>query len=110
MEQIASKFSWKYLLLSIIFLNIFDGIATFIGLKYGFYIELNVFLSAVYKESPILFLIIKIILPTILILTLVKYLNETLSKFTKVIMIVVNAIYICICIYHVILYIIVSRW
>ncbi|MGL5327838.1 MAG: DUF5658 family protein, partial [Peptostreptococcaceae bacterium] len=65
MEHIASKFKWKYCLISIILLNAFDGIATFIGLKCGFYIELNAFLSDVYSYNPLLFLIIKIMLPTI---------------------------------------------
>lgn len=104
MEEILKKNRSYYGMVSIVFLNAFDGMATFIGLRYGFYIELNKFLSMVYNLSPVLFLIIKVILPTILIIVLIDKMDDNISKITRLIIFISNVIYICLCIYHIILY------
>lgn len=104
MEEILKKNRSYYGMVSIVFLNAFDGMATFIGLRYGFYIELNKFLSMVYNISPVLFLIIKVILPTILIIVLIDKMDDNISKITRLIIFISNVIYICLCIYHIILY------
>lgn len=104
MEEILKKNRSYYGMVSIVFLNAFDGMATFIGLRYGFYIELNKFLSMVYNLSPVLFLIIKVILPTILIIVLIDKMDGNISKIARLIIFISNVIYICLCIYHIILY------
>lgn len=104
MEEILKKNRSYYGMVSIVFLNAFDGMATFIGLRYGFYTELNKFLSMVYNLSPVLFLIIKVILPTILIIVLIDKMDDNISKITRLIIFISNVIYICLCIYHIILY------
>ena len=104
MEEILKKSKSYYGMVSIVFLNAFDGMATFIGLRYGFYIELNKFLSVIYKLSPVLFLIVKVILPTILIMVLIDKMDEKISKITRLIIFISNIVYVCICVYHVALY------
>ena len=94
MEEILKKNRSYYGMVSIVFLNAFDGMATFIGLRYGFYIELNKFLSMVYNLSPVLFLII----------VLIDKMDDNISKITRLIIFISNVIYICLCIYHIILY------
>ena len=104
MEDTLKKTRSYYGLVSITFLNIFDGIATFNGLNKGFYIELNQILNIIYELDKSLFLIVKIILPTIFMIFFIKNLNGELSKLTKFIMLIANLIYIFIFIYHIILY------
>ena len=91
-------------MLSIIFLNILDGIATFNGLNNGFYIELNQFLNSIYEFDKRLFLIVKIILPTVAMFFIIKKLDEELSSLTKILIYFANLIYIFIFMYHVVLY------
>ncbi|WP_122640290.1 DUF5658 family protein [Romboutsia sp. Marseille-P6047] len=76
MEDTLRKSKTQYGLISIMLLNIFDGIATFIGLKYEFYKELNSFLRIMYEINPLLFLLIKVILPTILVILLLNKINS----------------------------------
>ena len=85
MEEILKKNRSYYGMVSIVFLNAFDGMATFI-------------------LSPVLFLIIKVILPTILIIVLIDKMDDNISKITRLIIFISNVIYICLCIYHIILY------
>ena len=104
MEDTLKKSKSYYGLVSIIFLNIFDGIATFNGLNQGFYIELNKFLNTIYELDKLLFIMVKIILPTIFMIFLIRNLNGELSNLTKFIMLITNLIYVFIFIYHIILY------
>lgn len=50
-----------YGLLFLIILNMIDGLITYIGLNFEFYIEMNPILSNIYNYNPSLFLLIKII-------------------------------------------------
>lgn len=106
MEEILKKSKIYDGMVSIVFLNAFDGMATFIGLRYGFYIELNKFLSVIYKLNPSLFLIVKVILPTVLIIILIDRMNEKVSKTTMLIILILNVVYLSVCVYHVVLYLI----
>ena len=106
MEDILRKGKMQYGLISIMLLNIFDGIATFIGLKYKFYKELNTFLRIAYEINPLLFLLIKVILPTILVILLLNKISNDLSNITKLVIFFSNIIYVGICVYHIVLYLI----
>ncbi|MGL5348089.1 MAG: DUF5658 family protein, partial [Peptostreptococcaceae bacterium] len=92
-----------YSLKLLIFLNLFDGIMTYIGLKMGFYIELNKILRSLYINNQLLFITIKIIIPTIILIILSRSLKPTISNITKSFIIIGNGIYSVIFIYHIIL-------
>ena len=51
-------------LILLLLLNIFDGLITYIGLEFGFYQEMNVLVNNIYNYSSNLFLLIKVIIPT----------------------------------------------
>lgn len=87
----------------LIFLNLFDGIVTYIGLELGFYVELNNLLNIIYKTSQNLFIFIKIIIPTIILITLCKISIKNISSITKMFILIANITYIMIFIYHIIL-------
>ena len=46
-----SNTSSYYCLISLILLNLFDGIITYIGLKFEFYIEMNAILNNTYNYN-----------------------------------------------------------
>ena len=51
-------------LILLLLLNIFDGLITYIGLEFGFYQEMNVLVNNIYNYRSNLFLLIKVIIPT----------------------------------------------
>lgn len=103
MEEFLAKCNRQNSLILLMFLNIFDGIATYIGLKLGFYIELNKILSFIYKYNNQMFLIIKVIIPTMILLILISRAEE-MSKPAKFLAYLTNILYIGISIYHISLY------
>lgn len=105
MENLVERSNRHDGLILLIFLNAFDGIATYVGLRLGFYIELNKFLDLVYEYSSSMFIIVKIIIPTLILLILMEKIKVKISKFTKTLICLTNIIYIGIFIYHVCLYI-----
>jgi len=90
-------------LIILLFLNLFDGIVTYIGLELGFYIEMNLLVNSVYNYSSNLFLLIKIIIPTVIIILLSLNIKDNLSKITKLFIYIANIVYVFICVYHIIL-------
>ena len=92
-----------YSLKLLILLNLFDGIITYIGLKMDFYIELNKILGSLYSNNQFLFIIIKIIIPTITLIILSRNLKTTISNITKSFILTGNGIYSALFIYHIIL-------
>lgn len=87
----------------LIFLNIFDGIVTYIGLKDGFYVELNKMLNNIFAYSEVLFIVVKIFIPTIVLYLLLINLAPKISKITKLFIYLGNWVYSILCIYHIIL-------
>lgn len=87
----------------LIFLNLFDGILTYIGLRLGFYTELNKMLNAIYSYNHILFVFVKIIIPTIVLMFLLNKLSKNISVITKTFIIIGNGVYSMLFIYHIIL-------
>lgn len=61
-----------FLILSI--LNIFDGVATFLGIRYGLIEEYNPIMARLIEKDPLLFLSLKFSLSLVLIL-LSKYIK-----------------------------------
>lgn len=92
-----------YSLISLLFLNMFDGIITYIGLKLEFYMEMNIMLSNIYNYNPSLFLLVKVIIPTIVLYTLFLKLKYKISNITKTFIYLANIVYILLCIYHIFL-------
>lgn len=104
MDNLQNKYSIYSGFLLLIFLNIFDGIATYIGLKNGFYIEKNIMLNYIYQSSNIIFVLIKIILPTIIMCVLMAMVGDKITKVIKGMLYIGNAVYAVLCIYHIGLY------
>ncbi|MGL6107600.1 DUF5658 family protein [Romboutsia sp.] len=94
----------NYILMPLIFLNLFDGIATYIGLNLGVYIELNKMLNWIYKSNSFVFIFVKIILPTLIFLLLSIKLKENISIITKIFVYTASTIYFALCIYHITLF------
>ena len=92
-----------YSLIALLILNMFDGIITYIGLKLEFYMEMNVMLSNIYNYNPSLFLLVKVIIPTIVLYTLFLKLKYKISNITKLFIYIGNILYILLCIYHIVL-------
>lgn len=92
-----------YGLLFLIILNMIDGLITYIGLKSEFYIEMNPILSNIYNYNPSLFLLVKIIIPTIVLTVLFLNLKSPISKITKIFIYISNIVYLLLDIYHVVL-------
>jgi len=90
-------------LIILLFLNLFDGIVTYIGLKLEFYREMNLLVNSIYNYSSNLFLLIKIIIPTVIIILLSLNIKDNLSKITKLFIYIANIVYVFICVYHIIL-------
>ena len=91
-------------LIILLFLNLFDGIVTYIGLKLEFYREMNLLVNSIYNYSSNLFLLIKIIIPTVIIILLsLNIKDNNLSKITKLFIYIANIVYVFICVYHIIL-------
>ena len=90
-------------LIILLFLNLFDGIVTYIGLEFGFYIEMNSLVNSVYNYSSNLFLLIKLIIPTIILTLLSLNIKHNLSKLTKLFIYIANIVYVFISVYHIIL-------
>jgi len=83
------------LLKLLIFLNIFDGVATYVCIKIGFIKELNPIMADII-EGWLSTLIFKITLPTILILWLINHLqkqNMTKFKVAKFLIVFTSIIY-----------------
>ena len=98
-----SNTSSYYCLISLILLNLFDGIITYIGLKFEFYIEMNAILNNTYNYNSSLFLLIKIIIPTIVLGILFSKLKCKISNLTKIFIYTANIIYILLDLYHIFL-------
>ena len=92
-----------YSLILLLILNLFDGIITYIGLKLEFYIETNVMLSNIYNYNTSLFLLVKVIIPTIILYTLFLKLKYKISNITKTFIYLANMVYTLLCIYHIFL-------
>lgn len=107
MEKVLVRKKPIYALVSIILLNAFDGLATFMGLQLGIYIELNKFLALVYEFNPLLFLVVKIIIPTMILAILIPKITRNLSVITRILITIINIIYIILCLYHIVLLMIV---
>ena len=63
-------------LILLLLLNIFDGLITYIGLEFGFYQEMNVLVNNIYNCSSNLFLLIKVIIPTAILILLVLNIKD----------------------------------
>lgn len=87
----------------LIFLNIFDGIVTYIGLKIGFYVELNKILNNIFAYSEFLFIVVKTFIPTIVLYLLLINISPKTSKITKLFIYLGNGVYSILFIYHIIL-------
>lgn len=87
----------------LIFLNLFDGIVTYIGLHFGFYVELNKMLNMIFNISKTIFILIKIIIPTIVLIVLLMNISTSISKLTKMVIYFGNSVYSILCIYHIVL-------
>jgi Domain of unknown function (DUF5658) len=61
----------KRLFLGLAFLNLMDGIISFIGINGSFMVEANPLMNKMYTTSPILFLGIKLLLSFFLVLIVV---------------------------------------
>ena len=86
-------------LILLLLLNIFDGLITYIGLEFGFYQEMNVLVNNIYN----LFLLIKVIIPTAILILLVLNIKDNLSKITKLFIYTANIVYVFIGSYHILL-------
>ena len=89
-------------LILLLLLNIFDGLITYIGLEFGFYQEMNVLVNNIYNYSSNLFLLIKVIIPTAILILLVLNIKDNLSKITLFIY-TANIVYVFIGSYHILL-------
>ena len=96
-----SNTSSCYYLISLILLNLFDGIITYIGLKLEFYMEMNVMLNNLYNYNSSLFLLVKVIIPTIVLGILFFKLKDKISNLTKIFIYTANIVYILLDIYHI---------
>lgn len=102
--QIDIKRVEKYNNLKVlIFLNLFDGVVTYIGLRSGFYIELNNMLNSIYSYNHIWFVVVKIIIPTLILTFLSKRISKNISSITKTFILIGNGVYSILFIYHIIL-------
>ena len=90
-------------LILLLLLNIFDGLITYIGLEFGFYQEMNVLVNNIYNYSSNLFLLIKVIIPTAILILLVLNIKDNLSKITKLFIYTANIVYVFIGSYHILL-------
>ena len=88
-------------LILLLLLNIFDGLITYIGLEFGFYQEMNVLVNNIYSSN--LFLLIKVIIPTAILILLVLNIKDNLSKITKLFIYTANIVYVFIGSYHILL-------
>ena len=70
----------RHSLILLLLLNIFDGLITYIGLEFGFYQEMNVLVNNIYNYSSNLFLLIKVIIPTAILILLVLNIKDTYRK------------------------------
>ncbi|KAA0563011.1 DUF5658 family protein [Rossellomorea aquimaris] len=82
----------KKLFLGLAFLNLMDGIISFIGLNGSFMVEANPLMNELYMTSPILFLGIKILFSLFLVL-IVFYDRIPRLKWVTSIAYVVSIIY-----------------
>ncbi|MCC5802215.1 DUF5658 family protein [Rossellomorea vietnamensis] len=82
----------KKLFLGVAFLNLLDGIITFIGINGSFMVEANPFMNALYSISPVLFLGLKITL-SLLLLLLVFYDKIPRRKWVTLMAYVVSVMY-----------------
>ena len=70
-------------LILLLLLNIFDGLITYIGLEFGFYQEMNVLVNNIYNYSSNLFLLIKVIIPTAILILLALNIKLLPSQFSS---------------------------
>lgn len=104
MMNLQRKYNIYSGFLILMLLNIFDGIATYIGLKKGFYIEENVILDYIYQYSSVMFIMIKIVLPTIVLLILMTIVGKKVTNLIKGMLYFSNTIYLFLFIYHIALF------
>ncbi len=92
----------KYSILFLLVLNLIDGILTYIGLNLELYIEKNPLLDHLYSVNPDLFILMKILMPTIILIILMflTY-QKKLSKVTNGVIAIGNFIYLTIFMYHI---------
>ena len=64
---------------------------------------MNLLVNSIYNYSSNLFLLIKIIIPTVIIILLSLNIKDNLSKITKLFIYIANIVYVFICVYHIIL-------
>ena len=75
-------------LILLLLLNIFDGLITYIGLEFGFYQEMNVLVNNIYNYSSNLFLLIKVIIPTAILILLVLNIKDIIINTINVLYII----------------------
>lgn len=104
MDKLKQIYSINNGFIMLVLLNIFDGVFTYIGLKYGFYVEKNIMLGTIFKYSQILFILIKIVVPTIVLLSLMRIVGNNTTKTIRNMIYFGNAIYTFLFMYHIALY------
>ena len=97
-------------ILMLIALNLIDGMLTYIGLEKGFYKEENPFLAYIYSLDEKLFIFVKIILITVILIFIMKLIDkQKISYIVKCMIFIANTMYLFIVCYHVYLISIVSN-
>lgn len=104
MDILGRRYSIYSGFILLILLNIFDGVATYIGLNKGFYIEENFILNYIYQLSSMMFILIKIVLPTIALSILMIIVGSKTTRVIKSMIYLGNIVYTVLCIYHIGLY------
>ena len=92
----------KFTILTLIILNLIDGILTYIGIEKGFYKEENPILAYAYNLDEKLFIFVKIILITMILIFIMKLIDkQKISYIIKCMIFTANTIYLFIVFYHV---------
>lgn len=104
MDKLKLLYSINSSFIMLIILNIFDGMFTYIGLKNGFYIEKNIMLDTIFQYSKMMFIFIKLVVPTLILLILMKIVGENKTKTIKNMIFFGNTVYTFLFIYHIGLY------
>lgn len=104
MERVLEiKKGIKNLIPAICFLNIFDGILTFVGVKSGYCVEVNPIIRQ-FIDSASLVLLFKIAIPTILFWLVFKMIDKGVLSFPKTLILMFRGtlgVYIFIAINHI---------
>ncbi|MEL3962946.1 DUF5658 family protein [Lysinibacillus endophyticus] len=93
-----NKKSWIILLSVLVaFLNLFDGVATFIGLENHYIDESNPFMKFIFTVSPVLFVCFKIVLSLLIFYVsflIYKHSNSSFQDFYLFTLVGVSCFYI----------------